>query len=47
MKQLLHNLERDNKGLRYRIFGAIARGKLDGFREFGRMEGIKKYSDEE
>ena len=47
MKQLLHNLERDNKGLRYRIFGAIARGELDGFREFGRMEGIKKYSDEE
>ena len=47
MKQLLHNLERDNKGLRYRIFGAIARGELDGFRETGRMEGIKKYSDEE
>ena len=47
MKQLLHTLEKDNKGLRYRIFGAIARGELDGFREFGRMEGIKKYSDEE
>jgi uncharacterized protein (TIGR00269 family) len=47
MKQLLHTLEKDNKGLRYRIFGAIARGELDGFREVGRMEGIKKYSDDE
>ncbi len=46
MKQLLHSLERENKGLRYRIFGAITRGELDGFREFGRMEGIKKYSEE-
>ena len=47
MKQLLHTLEKDNKGLRYRIFGAIARGELDGFREISKMEGIKKYSDEE
>ncbi len=47
MKQLLHALERQNKGLRYRIFGAITRGELDGFREFGRMDGIKQYSDED
>ena len=46
MKQLLRSLERENKGLRYRIFGAICRGELDGFAEIGRMEGIKKYSDE-
>ena len=46
MKQLLHSLERENKGLRYRIFGAITRGELDGFKSMGRMEGIKKYSDE-
>ena len=46
MKQLLHNLERENKGLRYRIFGAITRGELDGFRDAGRMDGIKRYSDE-
>lgn len=46
MKQLLRTLERENKGLRYRIFGAITRGELDGFREVGRMEGIKTYSDE-
>ena len=47
MKQLLHSLERENKGLRYRIFGAITRGELDGFRDAGRMDGIKRYSEEE
>ena len=47
MKQLLRSLERDNKGLRYRIFGAITRGELDGFKNLGRMEGIKRYSDED
>ena len=31
MKQLLARLERDNKGLRYRIFGAMQRGEVDGF----------------
>jgi tRNA(Ile)-lysidine synthase TilS/MesJ len=45
MKQLLHSLERQNKGLRYRIFGAITRGELDGFRDTGKMEGIKTYSE--
>lgn len=47
MKKLLRDLERGNKGLRYRIFGAITRGELDGFRETGRMEGVKQYSDSE
>ena len=46
MKQLLRSLERENKGLRYRIFGAICRGEIDGFRELSRMEGIKKYSED-
>ncbi len=46
MKQLLCSLEKDNRGLKYRIFGAIVRGELDGFRDTGRMEGIKKYTDE-
>ncbi len=32
MKQLLASLEKDNPGLRHRIFGAITRGELDGFR---------------
>ncbi len=46
MKQLLHSLERDNKGLRYRIFGALCRGEIDGFREISRMQGTKMYEDE-
>ena len=45
MKQLLHTLEVQNRGLKYRIFGALTRGEIDGFRDTGRMEGIKKYSD--
>jgi len=47
MKQLLARLERENKGLRYRIFGAIQRGEIDGFRQFGKMQGMKSYSEEE
>ena len=43
MKKLLNSLERENKGLRYRIFGAIQRGEIDGFREMGRMESVKNY----
>ncbi len=46
MKQLLHSIEKQNKGLRYRIFGAIQRGNIDGFKQFGRMQGgINNYSD--
>ena len=47
MKQLLAKLERENKGLRYRIFGAIQRGEIDGFKVVGKMQGMKSYSDEE
>lgn len=43
MKQLLNTLERDNDGLRYRIFGAMQRGEVDGFREVKGMQGIKAY----
>lgn len=46
MKQLLASLEKKNKGLRYRIFGAIQRGKIDGFREISKMQGIKNYTEE-
>ncbi len=46
MKQLLHNMEKQNKGLRYRIFGAIQRGEIDGFKAFGRMQGLKEYLEE-
>ena len=47
MKQLLAKLERENKGLRYRIFGAIQRGEIDGFKVVGKMQGMKSYADEE
>lgn len=47
MKKLLLDLERRNKGLRYRIFGALQRGEISGFREAGRLDGIKVYSEEE
>ena len=46
MKQLLARLERENKGLRYRIFGAIQRGEVDGFRQIGKMQGMKQYTEE-
>ncbi len=43
---LLHELDRKYKGLRYRIFGAIQRGEIDGFKPMGRMQGIKSYEQE-
>ena len=43
MKQLLAKLDRENKGLRYRIFGAIQKGEIDGFKPMGRMQGVKNY----
>ena len=46
IKTLLKNLERENKGLRYRIFGAMARGEIDGFKFISRMDGIKRYSED-
>ena len=47
MKKLLSELDRKHKGLRYRIFGAIQRGEIDGFKETGRLKGIEAYSVEE
>lgn len=46
MKQLLAKLEREHKGLRYRIFGAIQRGEVDGFRMMGNMQGMKQYEED-
>jgi tRNA(Ile)-lysidine synthase TilS/MesJ len=46
MKKLLSSLERENKGLRYRIFGAIQRGEIDGFREISKMQGMKTYEQD-
>ena len=45
IKKLIGDLDRKHKGLRYRIFGAIQRGEIDGFREISRMQGIKSYED--
>ena len=47
MKQLLAALERKHDGLRYRIFGAMQRGEIDGFREISPMKGLKAYKEEE
>ena len=32
MKKLLAELERDNKGLKHRIFNAMCKGEIDGFK---------------
>ena len=45
ISKLLADLDRQHKGLRYRIFGAIQRAGIDGFREMGRMQGIKNYDN--
>ena len=42
MKKLLSEIEKDNKGLRHRIFGAMQRGHISGFKE----SKIKNYDDE-
>ncbi len=36
MKRLLADLERSNKGLKHRIFTAMCRGEIDGFKKAGR-----------
>lgn len=43
IKNLLKTLEKDNEGLRHRLFGAICRGEVDGFREIKRK--MKIYND--
>ena len=47
MKNLLRELDIKHKGLRYRIFGAIQRGEIDGFRPSSDMSGIKDYMNDE
>ncbi len=36
MKQFLHELESQNKGLRHRLFGALCRKEIDGFHPAGK-----------
>ena len=45
MKKLLADLDRKHNGLRYRIFGAMQRGEIDGFRPTSRLKGIKAYEN--
>ena len=45
MKQLLAKLDRENKGLRYRIFGAMQRGEISGFKPVKGMQGISAYEE--
>lgn len=46
MKKLLADLDRKHDGLRYRIFGAMQRGEIDGFREISPMKGKKEYRED-
>jgi tRNA(Ile)-lysidine synthase TilS/MesJ len=48
MQKLISSLERTYPGLRYRIFGAIQRGEIDGFHlpGTGRMPGEKDYAQD-
>lgn len=47
VKQLLAAEEKHNRGLKYRIFGAIIRSGIDGYKDTGRLDGIKNYTDDE
>lgn len=47
MKTLLRELDIKHKGLRYRIFGAMQRGEIDGFKLASSMDGIKEYDEDE
>ncbi len=47
MKQLLAKLDRENKGLRYRIFGAMQRGEISGFKPASSMQGIRAYAEDQ
>ena len=46
-RKLLRELDRKHDGLRYRIFGAIQRGEIDGFKEIAGMQGKKAYRETE
>lgn len=46
MKNRLRALEKENKGLRHRIFHAICRGNLDGFKLSGRFPDAGKLDED-
>ena len=45
MKNLLTSLERENHGIKHRIFHAICTGEIDGFRENGRFPDAGKLEE--
>ena len=45
MKKLLASLERENKGLKHRIFRAMCSGEIDGFKVFGRFPDAGKLEE--
>lgn len=45
MKKLLAELERGNKGLKHRIFTAMCRGEIDGFKKIGRYPDAGKMEE--
>jgi tRNA(Ile)-lysidine synthase TilS/MesJ len=46
VKQLLHALDKENKGIKYRIFGAMQRAELDGYKVGGEFKNLKEESEE-
>ena len=46
MKIMLRDLERKYPGLRHRIFGALCKGEIDGFKETDRLPLVKDEGDE-
>ncbi|MBQ7173021.1 MAG: tRNA 2-thiocytidine(32) synthetase TtcA [Clostridia bacterium] len=47
IKKLLATLDRKYDGLRYRLFGALQRGEVDGFKVAPSMKGKKDYREDE
>ena len=45
MKQLLTSLERQNKGVKHRIFNAMCKGEIDGFKLLGRYPDAGKLEE--
>ena len=46
MKDLLASLERENRGLKHRIFNAMCKGNIDGFKLCGRYPDAGRLDDE-
>ena len=47
MKKMLAEWERKYDGVNFRIFGAIQRGEIDGFKPLSKMQGLKAYEETE